>query len=162
MTALTFEFKSALQTAFRILAASEDAFPVDFDNVVKWLRLPRRDHAKRKLIKDFTEDKDYTQKSCSPTLGSKHGGSNKIEIFLTVNCFKKYCLMARSKVGSAVRDYFIEVENQARQFCQDIADGKIDVQKRDTDWTDARSDSITAVKACTASLQKRSRAVKRK
>ena len=62
-----------------------------------------RDHAKRTLVKDFVENEDYTQKSFSPKLGKSRLGRPKVEIHLTVDCFKKFCLMARSKVGIPAR-----------------------------------------------------------
>ena len=48
-------------------------FVIDFDNVWKWLRFTRKDHAKRLLEKNFTIDIDYQvikHKPAPPSCGA--------------------------------------------------------------------------------------------
>ena len=57
----------------RFLNKTKKDFVIDFDNVWKWLRFTRKDHAKRLLEKNFTIDIDYQvikHKPAPPSCGA--------------------------------------------------------------------------------------------
>jgi len=71
-------------------------FVVDFDNVWKNVNLSRRDNAKRILVKNFTEHNDYQIVSLpkEEMLHNAANGRPKETIYLTVDCFKNFCMIA--------------------------------------------------------------------
>jgi hypothetical protein len=110
-------------------------FVVDFDSAWKWAGFSRKDHAKTVLNKHFTIDIDYQVKSFAPEVAvakkdnditvfnnfktddtkeqfdkDNRGGSNKENILLTVNTFKKFCLKAGTKKADEIHDYYIKLE----------------------------------------------------
>jgi len=110
-------------------------FVVDFDSAWKWAGFSRKDHAKTVLNKHFIIDIDYQVKSFAPEVAvtkkdnditvfnnfktddtkeqfdkDNRGGSNKENILLTVNTFKKFCLKAGTKKADEIHDYYIKLE----------------------------------------------------
>lgn len=83
---------------------------------------------------------------------SKRGGHNKKVYWLTINCFKQFCMRSSAPLSTAIRQYYIDVENAARQFCQDVADGKIIVSARDEEWYEVRQEVVASFKSCTKAL----------
>lgn len=59
------------------------------------------------------------EKAAPETSGAKtetRGGHNKEKILLTVNCFKKLCLVSRTDKAKKIHDYYIELEDVVNQF----------------------------------------------
>ncbi len=112
------------------------AFPIDFDDVWEMAGYTRKDNAKRALVESGYEiGIDF---NILKTEEVQKEGKRKVKrlsenIFLTVDCFKAFCMMARTEEGKATRRYFIEVEKQYRQslenlFKQETSDRDIMVQ----------------------------------
>jgi hypothetical protein len=77
-------------------------FIINLDDVWKWVGFARKDPAKRLLDKYFTKNIDYKillHRSVEQDSDdqNKHGGTNKEQILMTVNTFKKFCLKADTK-----------------------------------------------------------------
>ena len=99
---------------------SKKDFVIDFDDAWKWMGYTRKDNAKSVLKKHFIEEVDYKvkflllqpqeQKDADGIDVETRGGSNKEEIFLTINTFKKFCLKSGTKKADEVHDYFIKLE----------------------------------------------------
>jgi len=93
-------------------------FVVDFDNVWKNVDLSRRDNAKRILVKNFTEHNDYQIVSLpkEEMLHNAANGRPKETIYLTVDCFKNFCMIAATPKAKTVRSYYIKMENIMHEY----------------------------------------------
>jgi len=81
---------------------------------------------KKKLISSFIEDTDFvvTKVAAESSAANKNdpssgknkkavkiqGGTNKEEIFLTIDCFKSMCMISGNDMGKKVRRYYLFVE----------------------------------------------------
>ncbi len=86
-------------------------FIIDLDSIWKWIGFSRKDPAKRLLDKFFAKDIDYKIMIHPTVEQNQHGGHNKEQILLTVNCFKKFCLKADTKKADEIHDYYIKLES---------------------------------------------------
>ena len=65
-----FEFNYNLYKSYK---GNENDFNIDFEEVAKYIGFARKDHAKRLLIKHFTENINYKMnKVIAPSLGGKN------------------------------------------------------------------------------------------
>lgn len=97
-----------------------DDFVIDLDLVINWLEVDRRE-LKRTLLHSYRKKYDYiVNKTIS---NNKHGGHNKQIIMITPDCFKRICLMTKSKKGEMVRTYFISLEKLIIKYRKYIVDG---------------------------------------
>lgn len=86
-------------------------FVIDLDKVYKWAGYSMKHHAKNSLIKNFEVGTDYVIKTFLTRTGEeKRGGSNKEQILMTVDTFKGFCMMAKTKKGKLARQYYIKLE----------------------------------------------------
>jgi phage anti-repressor protein len=82
-------------------------YVVDLDKIYQQLGFSRKDHCKRILEKNFTEDTDYKL-----TVPPKGGGQFASEhIMLNVDTFKNLCMLAQTKEARQIRRYYIKLEN---------------------------------------------------
>jgi phage anti-repressor protein len=90
------------------LLNSNEEFPISFDKAWKWLGFARKDTAKRNL-KDcgFVKNYDYRV-----TNNEQSKGRPEELIYLTVDCFKCWCMMSRTTKGKKIRLYFLECERE--------------------------------------------------
>lgn len=102
----------APETIFGLLK-STDEFPVDFDNAWVWIGYSRKDVAKSSLISagflpgtDFRISRNIT--------GNSGRGRNPDSIWLTLDCFKSFAMMAGTERGKEVRAYFIDCEKELK------------------------------------------------
>ena len=96
-----------LAQPFEQIAQSTDAYPVDFDLAWDWIGYSRKDVAKRKLESDFVEGVDF-----SAMLRESSGGRRSECIYLSIDCFKQFCMMAGTERGKQVRLYYIDIEKR--------------------------------------------------
>lgn len=89
------------------LPESEIKFPVNLEDVWTWLEYHDKGTAKRTLLNcGFTQDFDFRITVEPTTTGIST--NPKQNIFLTVDCFKQFCMMAGTKKGKKVRMYFLK------------------------------------------------------
>ena len=95
-------------------------FVVDFDTVWKSVDFSRRDNAKKLLEKHFIQHIDYNKLapfSEGASLGEPiHGGQNKENILLTVDCFKNFCMLASTPKAKEIRSYYVKMENVMHEY----------------------------------------------
>jgi phage anti-repressor protein len=77
------------------------------------LGFTRKNDAKKSLGKNFAEPEDYTilqiyDKICEEK--ETRGGFNKEQILMKVDTFKAFCLIAKTKKGKEIRNYFLKLE----------------------------------------------------
>ncbi len=93
-------------------------FVIELRGVWKWLGFSRIDHAKTLLVKEFQVDKDY--KTAPAVAGAvQNGGQNREDTFLTVRCFKKFCLKARTKKADKIHDYYLNLEESIQELLEE-------------------------------------------
>jgi phage anti-repressor protein len=85
-------------------------FPVNFDTVWRIAGYARKDIAKRKLSK-MVEGVDLHRSV--EVRKRPQGGTVEVEIFaMSCDAFKHFCLLAETKEGKEIRQYFIECEKK--------------------------------------------------
>lgn len=105
----------SLEVAEQLYNSTQE-FPVDFDDAWVWLDYSRKDNAKVAFNKfGFEKGVDF-QALKLQELRPQGGYSNLEEIKLTVDCFKHWAMMSRTKVGKQVRNYFIKCEHQLKVY----------------------------------------------
>jgi phage anti-repressor protein len=119
MSQLNFDLSTA-----NLLLDSSEQFPVDFDRAWQWLGFARKDPAKTSLLNSgFNEGVDYTislhnnmeaDNHAALSIQQKGSRSKREAIWLTIDCFKTWGMMARSEQGKKVREYFLECERIAK------------------------------------------------
>jgi phage anti-repressor protein len=96
------------------LVASNDEFPVDFEQAYVWLEYSRKDVAKRAFLNvGFIENVDF--KVFHTSAENSQGGRPTEIIKLTVDCFKQWGMVCGNDKGKQIRLYFLECEKVAKQ-----------------------------------------------
>jgi len=89
------------------------AFMISFDVVVKWLD-GQKFHFKRMLTNNFTRDVDYT--IYYDDMFDDGRNRRRESIYMTVDCFKRFCMLSRTEKGEQTRQYFLEMEDSLRRY----------------------------------------------
>ena len=96
-------------------------FVIDLDIVAKWLSV-RKDNLIRALRMNYKVDIDYViSKSTNKT--GKYGGNHYKKVMLTPDCFKRLCMLSRSRKAEDVRSYYINLEALLIQYYKQTLDG---------------------------------------
>lgn len=107
----TDEQKLFLSSFYCYLNHNNNEFIINLDNIWKWIGFSRFDNTVRLVKNEFKELIDYKILLLfSEEQKKDHGGSNKETILLTIKCFKKLCLKARTKKADEIHDYYIKME----------------------------------------------------
>lgn len=101
--------------SIELAAQSGDEFPVDFNQAWQWLQYSTKGNARRVLEANFNKGLDYL---LIRTDKQSRGGQNEARISLTKNCFKQFCMLARTDKGRDVRQYFIQCEERLQEIGQ--------------------------------------------
>jgi len=93
----------------------EDDFIINFDTVVKWLKI-RKDSLKRTLLESYRKSIDYK------IIKDKNNivGRPLEIIYLTPDCFKRLCMLTKSEKGEEVRSYYIQLEKHIDKYKDNI------------------------------------------
>ncbi|BAZ48748.1 hypothetical protein NIES4103_13570 [Nostoc sp. NIES-4103] len=98
---------------------SDKEFPVSLDDAWQWLGYSRKDHAKTCLSSNFELGSDYIIEAPAKTGDVTASGfqpNNRQEIFLTLDCFKSFAMLAGTARGKEVRKYFLNCERQLKEL----------------------------------------------
>jgi hypothetical protein len=103
------------------LCQSQSQFPVDFDDAWRWLGYNKKSDAKEALLsKGFVLGLDLridpqsdNHEGLSPQ--EKAVKARKESIWLTVDCFKMWAMMAGTEKGRETRIYFLECERKLKE-----------------------------------------------
>jgi len=105
-------------------------FVINLDKVAHWLKCDKKQLLKT-LRNTYKEDIDYVIWRDKPQV--KYG-NNRIKCLITPDCFKRLCMMSRSKNAEQVRTYFIEIESllikYRTQLIQGIRQDMANIQKQ--------------------------------
>ena len=126
-------------------------FVVDLDNVWKWLGFSQKYNAERVLENNFSKDIDY---KTAPHFGGaslneekalnlakqdfnlkptkQNGGQNIKKIFLTIKCFKSFCLKAQTKKAAEIHEYYMKMEEVLHDIVEEETDElRLQLQQKD-------------------------------
>ena len=128
---------------------SRTDFVVDLDLIWKWLGFDKKSNCKSLLVNNFQENMDYKlsgeqdhKNFAAANAAAKlktvrkeekvetRGGHNKEIILLSIHCFKKLCLKAKTKKLEEIHEYYIQLEEimneiiseQAQELCIKLDD----------------------------------------
>lgn len=100
-----------------------DDFPIDLDLVCKWLKV-QKISIRRTLVTSYKKGTDYTENILPKEQRHQgRGGSNNLQIMMTIDCFKRLCMRSKTKVSELVRSYFIELDDFITHYSDQISDG---------------------------------------
>jgi phage anti-repressor protein len=102
------------------IACSTEQYPVDFDRAWQWVEYARKDYALDALKANFEEGMDYSGLNRNRSDGKP--GKPYRAYFLTVDCFKAFCMMAGTEKGKEVRKYYLRIEKEYFDLRKQIAD----------------------------------------
>ncbi len=105
------------------LLQSVKPFPIDFEEGWQWLGYSSKHKAKEKLKRNFEETIDFevfTQMGVKSIRQGIQGGRPSEKIFLSIDCFKSFGMMAGTSKGKEVRRYFLECERIAKKAAEVI------------------------------------------
>ena len=86
---------------------NEYDFTISLELISNWLNV-RKDHIKRLLKNNFTENQDYI---INKVTGLKGIGKNNVKlVLLTYSCSKLLCMISKSEKASIIRNYYIDLE----------------------------------------------------
>lgn len=103
---LSNDFIDDFHTIYTLEEENEDDFIINIDTVAKWLSCAKG-KLKETLVRTYNKNIDY---KVSKEKSGKISKSNKEIILLTPDCFKRLCLVSKTKKAEEVRTYFIELE----------------------------------------------------
>jgi phage anti-repressor protein len=105
----SFDF-SALKDTFVSLLNETNPFPVDFDEAWEWIGYSRKDHAKYGLLQNFENEVDFHVPNIRDM--KKTSRYNPEKIYMTLDCFKSFCMLANTERGKQVRLYYLNLEKE--------------------------------------------------
>jgi len=105
-------------------------FVINIKLVAKWLEV-RRETLMDTLQRSYKKGIDYIiMKTENPQKKDPRSNNHKT-VLVTPDCFKRLCMLTRSKKGETVRTYFIEIENTFIKYRQQTLEGiKLDMKRK--------------------------------
>jgi phage anti-repressor protein len=94
-------------------------FVIDLEQVAKWLQCRKADLLKT-LRTSYKHNIDYVITRVKPRI--KYG-NNLLQCMITPDCFKRLCMLSRSKNAEQVRSYFIELESLIIKYRTQLIQG---------------------------------------
>ena len=103
-------------TVFKYLD-SDNEFPIDFDNAWMWVGYTRKENALNKLLNNFDIGVDFIEEEniFSPNGEKIARGRKPDKYYITIDCFKAFCMMAGTSKGKEVRKYFLDCEKELKK-----------------------------------------------
>lgn len=116
---LTNEFIEDFYKIYDYNENDNNDFIIDLDIISKWLET-RKNRLKETLNNSYVKSVDYIIKLEKNAKVSK---SNKEIILLTPDCFKRLCLLSKTKKAEEVRTYYLELEKLLNNYKNYIIEG---------------------------------------
>jgi phage anti-repressor protein len=113
---------------------------IPLDKVAKWLGAPKKE-LMRTLRRSYIINIDYIiGKGPNPDRKPGVRGANNYQrVMITPDCFKRLCMLSKTKQAELVRTYFIDVETQFLRYKDQLMEGlKRDVQRLERDLKPTR------------------------
>ncbi len=116
---LSNEFIDDFYKIYDFNESDNNDFIVDLDIIAKWLNA-EKGKLKKTLTQTYHKNMDWTLKKEKVGKISK---SNKEIILLTPDCFKRICLLSRTKKSEEVRTYYLELEKLINNYKNYVIEG---------------------------------------
>jgi phage anti-repressor protein len=108
------EFIDDFYNIYDFNETNNNDFIINLEIIIKWLNMKKMD-LKKTLIRTYIKNIDYIiNKNNNKNIGS--GGHNKENILLTPDCFKRLCMLSKTKKAEEVRTYFLELEKLIHNY----------------------------------------------
>lgn len=105
---------------------SEDEFCIAAEKLIEWKVFTLKSNIKRQLGKmKCIEGKDFYSQKIKST-----GGRPSENIMLSIDCFKKLCIMAKNSEGEKVRTYYLVLEKLFKKYSKEEFDRQIEEKNR--------------------------------
>jgi len=105
-------------------------FAIDLALVAKWLGTHKYKLSET-LRKSYKKNIDFIIMKQDDQEKKDPRANNHKKILITPDCFKRLCMLTRSKNGETVRTYFIEIENTFIKYRQQTMDGiMLDIKRQ--------------------------------
>jgi phage anti-repressor protein len=101
------EQKIFIANFYMYLNYSSDEYPINLEDVWKYIGFSNKRNAKRTLDNNFTLDEDYTV----TVLPKEHGQFTTETVMMKIDTFKNLCLLSKTEQGKRFRKYFIKMES---------------------------------------------------
>ena len=94
---------------------------IPLDDVAKWLNAPKKG-LRTTLSRTYIYGIDYVSRpGPNPTKPEgRHGSNNYKTVLLSADCFKRLCMLSKTKKAEMVRSYFIDVETQFLRYMEEL------------------------------------------
>ena len=116
---LTNEFIEDFYKIYDYNEKNNDNFIIDLEIIARWLE-SEKGKLKKTLTNSYLKSVDYIIKLEKNAKVSK---SNKEIILLTPDCFKRLCLLSKTKKAEEVRTYYLELEKLLNNYKNYIIEG---------------------------------------
>ena len=117
---LSNEFIDDFYSIYDFNENNNESFIINLDVVAKWLNT-QKFKLKETLVKSYVLSFDYIIKL--ENKNAKVSKSNKEIILLTPDCFKRLCLLSKTKKAEEVRTYYLELEKMLNNYKNYIING---------------------------------------
>ena len=97
---------------------------ISLDDVAKWLDAPKHPLYVT-LTRTYVKGVDYVSgRAPNPArTPGKHGSNNYVRVMITPDCFKRMCMLSKTKNAELVRSYFIDAEVGFLRHREQIIEG---------------------------------------
>jgi phage anti-repressor protein len=116
---LSNEFIDDFNDIYDFNETDNDNFIINLEIIAKWLG-SEKGKLKKTLVKTYTQNIDWIIKKEKEGKISK---SNKEIILLTPDCFKRLCLLSKTKKAEEIRTYYLELEKLINNYKNYIIEG---------------------------------------
>ncbi len=107
-------------------------FVIDLENVYKWVGFSTKGNAMKLVKRISTINKDYKIVLIQSERPKNEGGSNKEQVLLNINTFKRLCLKANTTKADQIHDYYIKMEEVLQQYINNQQQKQHEKIKNDT------------------------------
>lgn len=87
----------------------DNDFPINLENVYKWIGFSNKANSKRTLVNNFSEQTDYKIVFINTEENPKNGRPDE-KIMLKIDTFKELCLLSKTDNGKVIRKYYLKLE----------------------------------------------------
>ena len=111
---LSNEFIDDFYNIYNFNEYNNNDFIIDLEIIIKWLDMRKYD-LKKTLERTYMINIDYIINVNKKKINGS-GGYNKKNILLTPDCFKRLCMLSKTKKAEEVRTYFLELEKLIHNY----------------------------------------------
>lgn len=133
---------------FMFSLESEEKFCIPAEKLLEWKVFKLKADIKKRMLKlNCKEGQDFSEMKLKST-----GGRPSVKISLTVDCFKRLCVMANNKTGENVRSYYLVLEKLFKKYTEEEFTRQMEEKDKQleslvTQLKDEQSNTIKAQKS---------------